>query len=105
MRIVLETHRYAPELNKAYIGPNAVMYPAPGIKTIKQVRVELFPRLKKTGRYTVIKAINPLEFSRYDRQVQGFGESVKSIQIALRAMRQRHNIEGCKFEVKTRIIG
>lgn len=32
MRIILERHAYAPELNKAYVGKSLVCVPAPGFK-------------------------------------------------------------------------
>lgn len=41
MRIILERHLFAPELNKAHI--NGAVLPAPGCESIQEVRKKSFP--------------------------------------------------------------
>lgn len=106
MKIILEIHHYAPELNKAYVGPTKTRIPAPGCKTIAEVRARLFAPLKTTGRYVVLKATNPPQYRNHDRTRQGFANDMRSLAGALRAMRNYHNLPGCTVAViSSKLIG
>lgn len=105
MKIILESHRYAPELNRAYIGPNRTMVPVPGCATVQAVRKHLFSPLKYKGRLVKLQSKNVPEFSSYDRSATGFCNDMRSLSGALRAFRNRHNIPGRNVEVSTRLIG
>lgn len=105
MKIVLERHTYAPELNKAYIGPSRVMIPAPGCATIAAVRKALFAPLKYTGRHVVLRAANVPEYASCDSARSGFCNDLRSLSGALRVFKARHNLPGCRHIIKTRLIG
>lgn len=105
MKIILESHRYAPELNRAYIGPNRTMVPVPGCTTIQAVRRAMFAPLKYTGRLTTLQSRNVPDFQSYDRSASGFCNDIRSLSGALRAFRNRHNIPGCSVIVTTKLLG
>lgn len=105
MRIILENHRYAPELNRAYIGPSRTMVRVSGCSTIKAVRKALFAPLKYKGRLTTLQSKNVPEFAAYDRAASGFCNDMHSLSGALRAFRNRHNIPGCQVIVTTKLVG
>lgn len=105
MRIILERHTYAPELNKAYIGPSRVMMPAPGCASIADVRRKLFAPLKNKGRFVILRAQNVREHKNLDRERAGFCNDLHSLAEALRVFRQYHNLPGCRHIVKTQLIG
>lgn len=105
MRIILERHTYAPELNKAYIGPSRVMMPAPGCASIADVRRKLFAPLQYRGRHVVLRAENEVGRESYNRTRSGFCNDMRSLAGALRVFRQYHNLPGCVHTVKTQLIG
>lgn len=105
MKIILERHAYAPELNRAYIGPNGACVPAPGCASIRQVRQKLFAPLKYRGRFVTLRAVNKPECATYDRTRAGFCNDLHSLAGALRVFRQYHNLPGCIHVVTTRLIG
>lgn len=105
MRIILEIHRYAPELNKAYIGPNKTMIRVPGCHTISDVRKKHFAPLKYKGRYMVATASNVAEHKCHDRVRRGFVNDMLSMAGFLRWFRDYHNLPGCKHTFKTSLIG
>ena len=105
MKVILERHAYAPELNKAYIGPCRVMIPAPGCKSIADVRKSLFAPLQYRGRFVILRAENAPERASYNRTRSGFCNDMRSLSGALRIFRQYHNLPGCRHIVKTQLIG
>lgn len=105
MRIILERHAYAPELNKAYVGPSRVMMPAPGCTSIADVRRKLFAPLQYKGRHVVLRAENAPGRETYNRTRSGFCNDLHSLAGALRVFRQYHNLPGCRHIVKTQLIG
>lgn len=105
MRIILERHAYAPELNKAYVGKSLVCVPAPGCKSIAEVRKALFAPLKYKGRFVVLSAVNAPDKSGYDRKRGGFCNDLHSLSGAIRGFKNYHNLPGCEHVVKTQLIG
>ena len=105
MQIILERHAYAPELNKAYIGKNRVCVPAPGCKSIAEVRKALFTPLKYKGRFVILSAVNTPDKSSYDSERSGFCQDMRSLSGAIRVFKNYHNLPGCKHVVKTQLIG
>lgn len=105
MRIILERHAYAPELNKAYIGKSRVCVPAPGCKTIREVRNALFAPLQYKGRFVILSAVNTHDKSNYDRKRSGFCQDVRALSGAIQVFKNYHNLPGCKHVVKTKLIG
>ena len=105
MRIILERHAYAPELNKAYIGPTRAMIPAPGCTSIAAVRRMLFAPLKYRGRFVTLRAENAPQYASYNRTRTGFCNDMRSLAGALRIFRAYHNLPGCAHVVSSRLIG
>ena len=105
MKIILERHAYAPELNKAYIGKSGACVPAPGCRTISDVRKRLFAPLKYKGRFVILSSENTPDKASYNRKVSGFCNDLQSLQGAIQVFKNRHNLPGCKHIVKTRLIG
>lgn len=105
MQIILERHAYAPELNKAYIGKSRVCVPAPGCKTIREVRKALFTPLQYKGRFVILSAVNTPDKSSYDRKRSGFCQDMRSLSGAIRVFKNYHNLTGCKHIVETQLIG
>lgn len=105
MKIVLERHRFAPELNKAYVGPSRVCVPAPGCTTIRAVREKLFAPLKYRGRFVTLRAENTPGNRGCNETRTGFCNNIRSLSGALVLFRNRHNLPGCVHTVNTRLIG
>lgn len=105
MRIILERHAYAPELNAAYVGPARVRIPAPGCKSIADVRRSLFAPLRYRGRYVTLRAVNAPEHASYNRTRTGFCNDMRSLAGALRVFRNYHNLPGCVHIASPRLIG
>lgn len=105
MKIILERHTYAPELNKAYVGPSRVMIPAPGCASIADVRKRLFAPLQYRGRHVVLHAQNEAGREAYNYTRSGFCNDMRSLKGALIIFRQQHNLPGCEHLIKTRLIG
>jgi hypothetical protein len=108
MKIILEVHRYAPELNKAYLvkhGQTVATMKTPGCKSIAEVRREYFAPLKHTGRFVMLHAENVPEHASANRTRSGFCNDMHSLKGALKVFRGYHNLPGCKHVVKTKLIG
>lgn len=105
MRIILERHTCAPELNKAYIGPGLACFPVPGCTSIRDVRKKLFSPLLYKGRYVQLIAQNPAGFETYNRVRSGFCNDIISLAGAIHNFKAYHNIPDCRHIVKTRLIG
>ena len=104
MKIILERHRYAPELNKAYVGPTKAKFAAPGCQSIADVRKMHFAALKYKGRYVTLKAENAGK-SSYNRTRHGFCNDLRSLSGALKVFRAYHNLPGCVHTITTKLIG
>lgn len=106
MKIILERHNYAPELNKAYIGPTRTMIKVPGCTSIKQVREKHFAPLKYKGRHVRIASKYPAPFAWLNAQRSGFCNDLRSLAGALTIFRQRlAQDKGPVVELKTQLIG
>ncbi len=105
MRIILERHAYAPELNTAYVGPTRTAIRAPGCTSIAQVRAKLFTPLKYKGRFVILRAVNVPEHSSCNRTISGYCITLESLAGALRVFRKRHNLPGCEHRIETKLIG
>ena len=105
MKIILERHAYAPELNCAYVGPTRSKLRVPGCTTIRDARRYLFAPLKYTGRLVALQSKNVPDFATYDRSASGYCNDMRSLSGALRSFRMRHNIPGCQIIVTTKLVG
>ncbi len=106
MKIILERHAYAPELNKAFIGPAHVCVPAPGCKSIKDVRQKLFSPLKYRGRHVVIQSHYPTPYEWVNQTRNGFCNDLRSLSGALRIFRQKLDMrQSPTVSVKTQLVG
>lgn len=106
MRIVLERHHYAPELNKALIGPNGTVIPAPGCTSIREVRQSLFSPLKRSGRHVVLSTHYPQEKAWLNRRHAGFCDSLQELSIHLHTLRAKLVPgQGAAVKVQSRLVG
>lgn len=105
MKIVLEIHRFAPELNKAYIGKAQTMLKVPGCDSIAGARKALFSQLPRKGRYVVMEARYPERYKHHNRTVAGFYKNTAELARHIKMFKLTHNLEGCEFVIKTRLIG
>lgn len=68
--LILEIHRYAPELNKAHVsrrGAIVATLAAPGCRTIAEARAKLFPRVR-VGRLVRLALIRPEPWQGLNRE-------------------------------------
>lgn len=105
MKILLENHAFAPELNKAYIGEAKTMFKVPGCKSITDVRKALFSPLPRKGRYAIMRAVYPERYKHHNRTVAGFYKDTADLARHIKMFKMTHNLEGCEFVIKTRLIG
>lgn len=105
MKIVLEVHAYAPELNRAYIGPNRTMIRTPGCACIAAVRRAYFAPLRHAGRYARLQAHNTRALAHCDRTMQGYYAGPEMLRSAIDQFRRYHNLPGCTFTFKTMLVG
>jgi len=106
MRITLERHAYAPELNKAYVGPTATPVPAPGCTSIAQVREKLFSPLRRRGRHVILSTNYPGDKASLNRQHAGFCNDLPSLANAMKALRTKLAPGyGASIKVSSRLIG
>jgi hypothetical protein len=109
MRIILEVHRYAPELNTAYVGPTRTPMRVPGCTSIRAARGLLFPILTHRGRYVVLRSdYQRPEHAYLNSTRQGFCNDLRSLGDAIRAFRARLHIDAEHkpvLHIKTRLIG
>jgi len=89
MEIVLERHKYAPELNVAYVGPTRAKVKAPGCTSIRQVREKLFSPLQSTGRHVVVASVYPESHAWLDRKVSGMCNDLGKLAQVLKDLRSK----------------
>ncbi|USN15587.1 hypothetical protein KIKIMORA_04690 [Brevundimonas phage vB_BpoS-Kikimora] len=106
MKIALERHAYAPELNTAHIlrkGRVVASLPAPGATSIKEARAKLFPRITP-GRVAFYASQYPAPLKWLERQYAGRVASYENALTFLRTQRAKLTPEG-RATLKTRLIG
>lgn len=110
MRVALETHRYAPELNKAFLAPKGVQptngspcIPCPGALTLGEVRRKLFKPVV-VRRVVRLKATHPQHECVTDTR-QGPYTDLSMLRSAIDNFKARHNMPGTVFEFKTWLVG
>jgi hypothetical protein len=105
VKIVLERHRYAPELNKAYVGPSGVCVKAPGCTSIKEVRFLLFAPIATPGLRLTMQVVYPGAHASYGRTVTGRVYDLNDAAMNIAAFRTRHNLPGGEFFFRLRLVG
>ncbi|USN14356.1 hypothetical protein PAPPERLAPAPP_01200 [Brevundimonas phage vB_BpoS-Papperlapapp] len=106
MKLILERHAYAPELNTAHIlrkGRVVAELPVPGATSIKEARAKLFPRIRP-GRVAFYASHYPEPLKWLERQYGGRIDSYQKGLDFLRAQRAKLTPEG-RATLKTRLIG
>jgi hypothetical protein len=97
MKIVIETHKYAPELNKVIV--RGVAIPAPGITTIREARRYLFAPAIPSKRLHI--RVRHTEHQACDRDHIGrIGHTHSAIEW-LAHFRKRHNLPDAKVTVQS----
>lgn len=107
MKIILERHRYAPELNTAHIlrkGRVVAVLPAPGVTSIKEARAKLFPRIPEPFRAADYASHYPAPQKWLERQYRGRVASYQNALDFLRTQRVKLTPEG-RATLRTRLIG
>lgn len=107
MKLILERHRYAPELNRAHIlrhGKVVVEMPAPGCTSIREARAKLFPRLAAPTRVGYYQSHYPEPLKGLERQYAGRIASYANGLAFWRGQRAKLTPEG-RATFKTRLIG
>ena len=107
MKLILERHAYAPELNTAHIlrkGRVVAELPAPGATSIKEARAKLFPRLQAPVRVAFYASHYPEALKWLEREYAGKVASYENALTFLRAQRAKLTPEG-RATLKTRLIG
>ena len=107
MKLILERHAYAPELNTAHIlrkGRVVAEISVPGATSIKEARAKLFPRLKAPMRVAFYASHYPERLKGLERQYAGQVASYQNALTFLRTQRARLTPEG-HATLKTRLVG
>ena len=107
MKLILERHRYAPELNSAHIlrgGRVVAELPAPGCTSIREARAKLFPRIKEPFRAADYASHYPEPLKWLERQYRGRVPSYENALNFLRTQRAKLTPEG-SATLRTRLIG
>lgn len=113
MKLVLERHVCAPELNKAYIiKPDGELskeaFSVPGAASIKQART-FFSSSKRKGLFAEVHVIYPEPINKCNRSYRGYIENLLDLQEQLAKMRAYHNAtylgKGAEFKIKLRLRG
>lgn len=107
MKLILERHSYAPELNRAHIlrhGKVVAEMRAPGCTSIREARAKLFPRLAAPTRVGAYQSHYPEALKWLERQYEGRIASYENGLAFLRTQRAKLTPEG-RATFKTRLIG
>ena len=103
MKLFLEIHRYAPELNTYQVldskgMPKGKPLRCPGLDSIKAVRAKLYAPLGMRGRYVNLT-------SSTGNQRQGFCNDLHKLQTVLRGFRAMCNLPGTTIKISSRLVG
>ena len=105
MKLVLETHRYAPELNRV-IMPNGSTIRVPNASTIRDARFQLFKRLPvaKLARVTVTHTSD--EHKSCDKVYTGRINSLQKLLEFKRRLVEKHNLPDAEIKIESvKLIG
>ena len=106
MKIILERHAYAPELNKAYIGPRKSELKVPSCTSIKEVRQRYFAPLKYTGRHVTLQSVYPEDSAWLNRTRQGFCNDLVSLKGIIKAMHSKLDMrKNPDIKITSKLIG
>lgn len=94
MKIKIESHKYAPELNRVYLtgknSSNAVILRAPSVTSIKEARAALFPRALRFRRVVTVEAYyNDPRFAGLNRRYSGTVDSYEHIKNVIANIKAR----------------
>lgn len=96
MKIALERHAYAPELNRAHVirgGRIVASLPAPGCVSIREARAKLFP-VGKAGRLIVARYERAAPWHGLNREYRALyplgGEALRKAVADSRKLAERH---------------
>lgn len=100
MKLYLETHKFAPELNKVILIKSGIELKAPNITTIKDARKQFFNPIKQ-GKYCTIDVfVNSDFYTTYKGYINNYNE-VKDF---LKLLKKNHNLPNTNFNIKTKLI-
>lgn len=95
MKLKIETHKYAPELNRVYlIGKNsssAAVLRAPSVTSIKEARAALFPKALPFRRVVTVESYyDDPRFSGLNRRHSGTVDSYEHLKNAIANIKARN---------------
>jgi len=117
MKIVIENHAYAPELNRAwlqakgdYVKGVTLLNPAqrisvPGCTTTKEVREKHFAPLQRRGHFVTITATYPDKHRNLNRTYRGMVRNLAQVRTVLDERRRYHNVPGAVVTAKLELVG
>lgn len=100
--IAIQTHKYAPELNDAYVYRYSKPLRVPGVTTIKQAREFLYPKPKPFSKVAIIH----FEYAgiAVGARYSGTFKSYPELKTFLNEAKQRHNLS-VGYSLKIKIQG
>lgn len=117
MKILIESHVFAPEMNKAWLHPKSgpagstmLLNPAqcvrvPGCTTTKEVREKHFAPLQRRGHFVTITATYPDKHRNLNRTYRGMVRNLAQVRTVLDERRRYHNVPGAVVTAKLELVG
>ena len=108
MKIILERHQYAPELNKAHLGPKGARHavaaiPAVGATSLSEARAKLF-RPSSARIVATVETRYDGELSWLNRRFSGVVQTrLEAVEFA--RMKRARLVPGGTVHVSTRLVG
>lgn len=101
----IETHTYAPELNKVHLR-NGVTLSLPSVTSFAEARKRLF-KPANTRRVAIIEVSHPdVDINRVIKKTHsGIINDYAEVKQFMVKLREWHNIEGTEFKIKTKLLG
>lgn len=112
MKIVIERHAHAPELNKAWLRAKVTQplspwgcIRVPGCTTTKEVREKHFAPLRRKGHFVTITATYPDKHKNLNRVYRGMVRNLAQVREVLDERRRYHNVPGAVVTAKLELVG
>ncbi len=98
----IETHKYAPELNKLVFS-NGATFNTPGLTSIKAIREKYF-RPAKAGKYATVKYTHDKHACLTSVNSGFLKDGYRTLQSVLLTLKTKHNIPGGVYKIKIKTI-
>lgn len=101
MKLLLEAHKYAPELNTVTLLKSGVKIKLPQVTTIKEARQKLFKKQVPIKYAKLVVMVN----GAYLRTYEGTFSTYQAVKKFKQSLFERHNLPTTEIKVKTYLIG